>query len=126
MCKWRSVLKADPTSGFLEKDNAFVRYRTLTSIFEIPANDQEVDKTRDAFMKIGAVPFISARQVKKVTGINPRRYCVAKYKGTIWQLIILTELHADGTDQRIKRTCEFILQNLQNVESGGILHARER
>lgn len=47
------------------------------------------------------------------------RFYTAKYKGTVWQLIILAELGADGKNQKIKNVCEFILKNSQDSESGG-------
>lgn len=37
----------------------------------------------------------------------------------MWQLIVLAELGADGSDERAKRACEFILKNSQDLESGG-------
>ncbi|MFX0043851.1 MAG: nitrogen fixation protein NifH, partial [Candidatus Hodarchaeota archaeon] len=41
------------------------------------------------------------------------------YKGTVWTFIVLAELNADGNDDRIKNTCEYILKYSQDRESGG-------
>lgn len=41
-----------------------------------------------------------------------------KYKGTVWNFIILAELAADGNDKRIKQTCEYILEHAQDKPSG--------
>jgi hypothetical protein len=46
-------------------------------------------------------------------------YIRTKYKGTVWQLIILAELGADGKDERIKKACEFTLEYSQDRISGG-------
>ena len=47
------------------------------------------------------------------------RFYTAKYRGTVWQLIILAELGADGADERVRRGCEAILRDAQDRDSGG-------
>lgn len=75
-------------------------------------------------MKVGSVPEILTRQNNKGYWENPASFYTAKYRGTVWQLMILAELGADGKDQRIKNACEFILENSQDHESGGFsMHA---
>jgi hypothetical protein len=37
----------------------------------------------------------------------------------VWTLIVLAELKADEKDERIRKACEFILENSQDQESGG-------
>ena len=41
------------------------------------------------------------------------------YRGTVWQLIILASLGADGADPRVRAGCEAILRDAQDPESGG-------
>lgn len=65
------------------------------------------------------VEAILARQREPGCWEAPHRFYTAKYKGTVWQLIILAELGADGRDERIRRACEFILENSQEPGSGG-------
>ncbi len=36
----------------------------------------------------------------------------------LWQLIVLAELEADGEDERVKITLEFILKNAQDPING--------
>ena len=50
----------------------------------------------------------------------------SKYKGTVWNFIILAELCADENDKRIKNTCEFILKNSQDPVSGGFSYERAK
>lgn len=45
-------------------------------------------------------------------------FYTAKYKGLVWQLIILAELAAEKNDQ-IKEQCEYILENSQEKSDGG-------
>jgi len=46
-------------------------------------------------------------------------YLGAKYKGTVWNIIVLAELGADGKDNRIRKAAEFILASSQDKQSGG-------
>lgn len=119
MTSWKSYLNADPTEWLLEEDNPSVRYFTLLDILENPEDSPEVIETRENIMKIGVVPKILAKQESEgYWGLPENFYIRAKYKGTSWQLIILAELGADGKDERIRKTCEFMLKNAQDPESG--------
>jgi len=119
MSDWRHVLRADPTGWLLEKDNPSVRCFTLTGILNKPEDDAEVGEAKDEIMRIGVVPEILAKQSDGGYWDAPKRFYTAKYKGTVWQLIILAELGAEGRDERIRTACEFILENSQDPESGG-------
>ena len=119
MGNWRSVLKEDSTDWLLEKNNPSVRYFALTDILDRPNSDLEVVEAKNEIMNIGVVPKILAKESTQGYWENPQRFYTAKYKGTVWQLIILAELGADGRDARIKKACEFILVNSQDSQSGG-------
>ena len=119
MSDWRHLLRADPTGWLLEKDNPSVRYSTLTEILDKPEDDAEVKEAKDEIMETGAVPEILAKQSDEGYWDAPKRFYTAKYKGTVWQLMILAELGADGKDERIRKACEFILENSQDPESDG-------
>jgi len=119
MGDWKSVLKADPVDWLLEKDNPSVRYFTLSEALDKPETDLEVKDVKHEIMNTGAVPKILGKQ--RVGGYweTPEKFYTAKYKGTVWQLIILAELGADAKDERVRKACEFILENSQDPESGG-------
>jgi hypothetical protein len=119
MTDLKSLLKADPTAWLLEKDNPSVRYFTLTDIQGKLENDSEAKKAKDDIMKVGLVPEILTKQNNEGYWETPKSFYTAKYRGTVWQLVILAELGADGKDERVKKACEFILENSQDHESGG-------
>jgi hypothetical protein len=119
MSNWRSLLRADATGWLLENDNPSVRYFTLTDILEKLENDPEVNKAKKEIMESGVAPNILAQQKNEDHWGVPTTFYTAKYKGTVWQLLILAELGADGKDGRIRKACEFILENSQDRESGG-------
>jgi hypothetical protein len=113
------MLKADPVDWLLEKDNPSVRYFTLTQIQDKPQNSPEAQEAKKEIMLSGVVPKILAKQHDGGYWEAPEKFYTAKYRGTVWQLIILAELGAEGNDPRIKKACEFILENSQERESGG-------
>jgi hypothetical protein len=120
MSERQSGLKADPIPWLLEEGNPSVRYFTLVDILGLPAGDRRVAAAKKAIMEEGAVPKILARQKKD--GFWEKRedfYMRTKYKGTVWQLIILAELGADGRDARVESACVFILEFSQDLQSGG-------
>ena len=112
MEKWKSLLNKDPTNWLLEKNNPSVRYVTLTEILNKSENDDKVIATKDEIMKKGPVPKILNKQIKDGYWESKERAYTSKYKGTVWQLIILAELAANKKEERITRACEFILNNL--------------
>jgi len=109
MIGWPDYLVSDPTDWLLEEDNPSVRYLALRTIDELPEEHRNVVAARRAIMQQGPVPAILAAQhedgywVKPGTGYSP------KYKGTVWQVMFLAQLAADGLDERVSRACEYIL-----------------
>ena len=108
---WRNLLKGDATSWLLERDvdNPGVRYFALTDLLDRLVNDHEVAGARRAVMETGPVPVILAQQhpdgywVKAGAGYAP------KYRGTVWSLILLAQLGADGGDPRVRKAGEYPL-----------------
>jgi len=120
---WKSKLKSDSTNWLLEKENPSVRRFTLTNILDVPQNDPKVKKAEEEILQIGTVPKILAKQKPGGYWEEPEDFYIkSKYKGTVWQLIILAELGADGKDGRVKKACEFILENSQDCQSGGFAY----
>ena len=103
----------------LQEENPSVRYFNLTEILGYPQPHLHVMQSKEAIMERGVIPKIMAKQHNNGYWESPTQFYSAKYKGTVWQLIILAELGADDTNQRIKNACEFVLQNSQDPESGG-------
>jgi len=77
-------------------------------------------------MEKGAVPAILAKQQPAGNWEQAQSFYTAKYRGTVWQLIILAEHAADPRDPRVKRACEFILEHSQHGTGGFSCHTAER
>jgi hypothetical protein len=70
-------------------------------------------------METGLVPQLLALQAESGHWGEADRFYHAKYRGTVWQLLVLAEHYADPADPRIRRACDFVLDNSQDRESGG-------
>jgi hypothetical protein len=120
---WKSLLNTDPTDWLLEDDNPSVRYFTLKEILGESETNSEVKKARKAIMTTGIVPRILEKQNDDGSwGVPENFYVNAKYKGTVWTIITLAEVDADGQDKRIKKAAEFILARSQDKQSGGFAY----
>jgi hypothetical protein len=108
----------------LEKDNPSVRYFTLRDLHKKPESDPEVIEAKQTIMTTGIVPAILAKQEEGGYWGQPDRFYTDKYKGTVWQMLILAELGADGNDPRIRKMVEFILANSQEKMEGGFSFRR--
>lgn len=103
----------------LEEENPSVRYLTLTSLLGHAEDSSEVRRTRDEIMKRGVVPALLDLQNDDGSWGTPVRFYTDKYRGTVWNLIVLAEMRADPEDPGVKKACEFILSNSQETELGG-------
>ncbi len=113
------AVSPDPIPWLLESDDPSVRYFALTELLGESAEGGEAAAARRDIMSRGAVPLILAAQLADGHWEGPDRFYNAKYRGTVWQLLILAELGADGADERVRRGCEAILRDAQDRASGG-------
>jgi hypothetical protein len=114
-----SLLTPDLLSWLLEPDNPSVRYFALTDLLDRKESDPEVKKVKAGIMEYGIVPKILEKQHAEGFWGTGRDFYTAKYKGTVWQLLILAELGADGQNANIKKGCEYLLAHSQDSERGG-------
>lgn len=110
----------------LSPDDPSVRYFTLTTLLGETADSPAADGARRDIMTSGPVPAILAAQREDGHWEDRDRFYTAKYRGTVWQLLILAELGADGADERVRRACEAVLRDAQDRESGGFATDRAK
>lgn len=117
------MLKAGLIDWLLEGDNPSVRYFTLVDLLNISMDDPQVVHARQEILKSSPVVKILGKQSGGgYWGKAEDFYIHSKYKGTIWQLIILAELGAPGEEPRLRQTCDFILKYSQDHQSGGFAY----
>jgi len=110
---WMERLNADPLPWLLEPDpeNPGVRYCALTGLLDRPADDPEVRRARADVMATGPVPAILAAQRPDGSWVKPGSGYAPKYTGTVWSVIFLAQLGADGEDPRVRAGCEHLLNH---------------
>ena len=118
MSNFECYLKPNVLEWLLEEDNPSVRYLTLANLLDKSAAASDVVDSKSKIMETGVVPGILEKQVGGSWN-GPGRFYLDKYKGTVWQLIILAEHGADGENKKIKEACEYILRCSRDPESGG-------
>jgi hypothetical protein len=119
LMKVNEITTDETIEWLMGKENPSVRYFTLTELLKKPERDIEVIEAKHDIMDSGVVPRILSRQNEAGCWGEPAEFYLDKYCGTVWQLMILAELGADGADSRIQKACEFILENSQDTESFG-------
>lgn len=112
-------LNGDPLPWLLEEDldNPGVRYFALRDLLGLPADSVDVRDALEAVMGSGPVPIILAQQHADGYWIKPGY--LPKYNGTMWSIIFLAQLGADGGDARIRRACEHLF-DYAVAEQGGL------
>lgn len=108
----------------LEKKDPSVKYFTLLRLLNRALTDPEVILTKKELMTTGLIPAILSKQNEGGFWGSPERFYMDKYRGTVWQLMILAELGADGNDIRIRKMAEFILENSQERSEYGFSYRR--
>jgi hypothetical protein len=106
-------INGNPLVWLLEEDstNPGPRYFALRDLCDLPEDHAEVETARQAIMRSGPVPVILDAQetdgywVKPGPGYNP------KYRATVWSVISLAQLGADPEDPRVRRACNYLLEN---------------
>jgi hypothetical protein len=108
---WLERLNDDPIPWLLEPDpaNPAVRYFALRDLLDRGEDDPEVREAKAATMTTGPVPVILDAQSPDGYWVKPGSGYSPKYRGTVWQIILLAELGADLSDERVRRGCEYLL-----------------
>jgi hypothetical protein len=115
MNDWKDRLNADPLPWLLERDEASpgVRYFALRDLLDRPADDPELIAAQADVMRAGPVPAILDGQSPEGYWVKPGPGYAPKYRGTIWSVLFLAQLGADGRDERVRRGIEYALAHAQ-------------
>jgi hypothetical protein len=115
---WRKPLNDDPLPWLLESDNPSVRYFALTDLLDRPADDPDVVSAKAAINTSRPVKNILDAMYPAGYWVKPGAGYSPKYRSTVWSVIFLDQLGADGNDPRIRAACEYVLSHTQ-VPNGG-------
>lgn len=132
---WQEKLNDDSLAWLLEPDpdNPSIRYFALCDLLDRPVNDPDVIAAKSEIMIRGTVPVILDAQSPEGYWRQPGGG-YRKYQGTVWQIMLLSELGVDSTDERVQRGCDYILShsiasnggfsasNSRSVVPGNVIH----
>jgi hypothetical protein len=99
-----------PLSWLLEADetNPGVRYLALRDLLDRPPDDPEVSAAQYTVMHTGPVSAILDAQYPAGYWVKPGPGYTPKYRSTLWSVIFLAQLGADGRDERVRRGVEHV------------------
>ena len=94
-----------------DTENPGPRYFALIDLLDMDPDDPEVIAARQEVMDSGPVPVILQNQFPEGYWVHPGAEYLPKYRGTIWQVVFLAQLGADGEDPRISAACDYVLDH---------------
>ena len=115
---WRKPLNHDPLPWLLEPDNPSVRYFALTDLLDRPPDDPDVVSAKSAINSSRSVKNILDAMYPAGYWVKPGPGYSPKYRSTVWSVIFLDQLGADGSDPRIQAACEYVLSHTQAPNGG--------
>jgi hypothetical protein len=115
---WQARLNGDPLPWLLDGEQPAVRHRALREMLDLPADHPDVVAARRAAMAADPIAAILAAQDPEGWWVKPGGGYSPKYTGTVWSLIFLDQMGADGADPRIRAGCAYLLEHAQ-APSGG-------
>lgn len=113
-------LNGDPLPWLLEVDldNPGVRYFALTELMDYLPNDPLVINAQKEIMESGPVPTIIDAQSSDGYWVKPGAGYYPKYKSTVWAIIMLAQVGADGSNDRLRASCNYVLDHTR-ADYGG-------
>lgn len=115
---WQAALNGDPVPWLLEADDPAVRHLALRRLLDQDSDAQEVKRARSAAMRAHPIATFLAAQDPAGWWSMPGSGYGPKYRGTVWTIVFLEQLGADGADPRIRAGCEYLLQHAQAANGG--------
>jgi hypothetical protein len=118
MASWLDVLHGDPRPWLLDPVDPAVRHLTLRWLADCPPDDPAVVSARAAAMSQPPISSTLAGQDPEGWWVKPGAGYAPKYTGSVWSLIVLDQLGADGADARIQRGCRYVLDHTPTTIGG--------
>ena len=110
---WRDFSDDKVLDWLQEPSYPSIRYYTLRYLLDTPAEDSDVVAARRAILTSGPGEEIMASQLPDGSWLEKENAYNPLYKSSVWQLIFLAELGAEGSDERIRRGVEHVLNTMQ-------------
>lgn len=115
---WQRKLRDDPIPWLLEPENPPVRFFALRDLLNRPADNPELAEARAAIMHYRPIKASLEAQYPEGYWVKPGAGYSPKYRATVWQIIFLEQMAADGNDPRVRRACEYVIEHAQTPCGG--------
>lgn len=111
-------LPGNPLEWLLDGDEPAVRHLALRQLLGRPRGDADATAARDAAMRTAPIATILGAQDPAGWWVRPGSGYLPKYTSTVWQVIFLDQVGADGTDPRIRAACDYVLEHTRTTAGG--------
>jgi hypothetical protein len=115
---WLGLLNDDPLPWLLEPGEPGPRHLALRQLLDRSPDEPELVEARTAAMASAPIAPILEAQDPQGWWVRPGHGYGPKYSGTVWSLMFLDQLGADGSDPRIRAGCEYVLRYSQTAAGG--------
>lgn len=102
----------------LEPNQPAVRYYTLLDLLDYSKDNHEVRKAYSNIPKLGWAHQILKAQKPGGFWESRKDLYRPKYTATIWRLIVLSDLGLTRKDERVRKPCEFFLNEYSRLDGG--------
>jgi hypothetical protein len=118
MSAWQDALRGDPLPWLLDESAPAVRHLALRQLLDAAESDPSVASAREAAMRADPITAILAAQDPAGWWGRPGSGYGPKYASTVWSLVFLDQLGADGSDPRIRTGCAYLLDHALATNGG--------
>ena len=115
---WQEDLLDNPIPWLLSPGNPPVRFFTLRDLMDRTRQDDELREAQATIMTYPPIQASLEAQYPEGYWISHGPGYSPKYRSTVWQIIFLEQMGADGNDPRVHRACEYVLEHTQTASGG--------
>jgi hypothetical protein len=106
-----TVARDQVLDWLLEPEDPGVRYFALRDLLGAPDDDPELRAARRATVRQAPVARILDHMQDEGFWVKPGPGYAPKYRGTVWQIIFLGQFGADGSDRRVRRSADYVIDH---------------
>jgi hypothetical protein len=109
---WQDRLNGPSLDWLLEQESPGARYLALRDLVDCPHDDPELRKACSAAHRSGPIATVLAEMDPAGYWVRPGPGYTAKYRSTVWSIILLAQLGASvAEDKRIRQACAYLVDH---------------
>jgi hypothetical protein len=113
MANWQNHIQPDTMEWLLEEDpvNPSIRYFAFKDLMDLSDEDHDLMDAQSELMRTGPVATILSHMQPEGYWERSDVLYYPKYTGTVWQIILLAQLGADGSHPQVKKACDYLMDH---------------